>query len=95
MASRTSRLWVAILITVMDGTVFGRFFGIAWFAWPSISGIRCALSPMLTVWTGSATVIWLHGYYDSRYFLYERRAAAALVHANSKVSSDQGGPTNV
>ncbi|MHB1698531.1 MAG: hypothetical protein ACYCSN_00105 [Acidobacteriaceae bacterium] len=95
MADRTSRLWVAILITVMDVTVFERFFTITWLALSSVLWTRVVLSLMLTAWTGSAAVIWLHVYYDVRHLLYERRPAAALGHANSKVPSDQGGPINV
>ena len=94
MGDRTSRLWVAILITVMDVTAH-RFFSHPWLALSPVFWLRVALSLTLIVWTGSAAVIWLHVCYDSRQFFYERRVSAAFAHANSKVPSDLGGPVNV
>lgn len=95
MADRTSRFWVAILITVMDITVFERSFTITWLALSPVLWTRVALSLTLAAWTGSAAMIWLNVYYDFRHLLYERRPAAALGHGNSKVPSDQGGAINV
>lgn len=94
MADRTSRLWVAILITVMDVTVFERFFTNTWLALSSVAWIRVGLGLTVTVWTGSAAIVWLHVYYDLRQLLHERRAAA-FVRTNSDVPSAKGGPSSV
>lgn len=94
MADRTSRHWVAILITVMNVTVFERFSTNPWLALSSVDWIRVGLGLTVILWTGSAAIIWLHVFYDLRQFLHERRAAA-FVRAKSDVPSEQGGPFNV
>jgi hypothetical protein len=78
MGDRTTRFWVAVLLTGMDIAVFEHFFGVIWLVWSGIAWIRVALFLLLAVWTASAAVLWLHVSYDLRRLLYERRRALAL-----------------
>ena len=77
MGNRTTRFWVAVLLTGMDIAVYVDFFGAIWQAFSGVGPIRVALLSTLVVWTGSAAVLWLHVYYDLRLLLYERRNAFA------------------
>jgi len=78
MGDRTTRFWVAVLLTCMDIAVYVHFFGAIWQAFSGVRPIRVALLLTLAVWTGSAAVLWLHVYYDLRLWLYGRRNAFAL-----------------
>jgi hypothetical protein len=78
MGDRTTRFWVAVLLTCMDIAVFQHFFGVIWLAWPGVEWIRVVLLFTLALWMGSAAVLWLHVYYDLRRLLYERRSARTL-----------------
>ena len=78
MGDRTSRFWVAVLLTGMDIAVFHHFFGVIWQAWPGVQWIRMVLLSTFALWAGSAGVLWLHVYYDVRLLLYERRCARSL-----------------
>jgi hypothetical protein len=79
MGDRTTRLWVAVLLTGMDIAVFKHFFVVIWLVWSGVAWIRAALLLLLAVWTASAAVLWLHVSYDLRGLLYERRCALALT----------------
>ena len=78
MGDRTTRFWVAVLLTGMDIAVFQHFLGVIWQAWPGVEWIRMVLLSTLALWAGSAAVLWLHVYYDLRQLLYERRIARTL-----------------
>lgn len=69
MADRTSRLWVAVLLTVMDIAVFKRFADVIWLASARLRWIQWTLFLTLAVWIGSAAVLWLRVYYDFRHLL--------------------------
>jgi hypothetical protein len=77
MGDRTTRFWVAVLLTGMDIAVYAHFFGVIWQAFSGVGPIRVALLLTLVLWTGSAAVLWLHVYYDLRLWLHERRNAFA------------------
>lgn len=78
MGDRTTRFWVAVLLTGMDIAVFQHFLRVIWQAWPGVEWIRMVLLSTLALWAGSAAVLWLHVYYDLRQLLYERRIARTL-----------------
>jgi hypothetical protein len=78
MGDRTTRFWVAVLLTGMDIAVFQHFFGVIWLTWSGVEWIRMVLLSTLALWAGSAAVLWLHIYYDLRHLLYERRSARTL-----------------
>jgi hypothetical protein len=78
MGDRTTRFWVAVLLTGMDIAIFQLFFGVIWLAWSGVEWIRVVLLFTLALWTGSAAVLWLHVYYDLRQLIYERRSAQTL-----------------
>ncbi len=78
MADRTVRVWITILLTLMDIVIFNRFFGVVWQAWSGVTWVRVALSLLLTVWTGSAAILWLHVFFDIREFLHRHRSGMAL-----------------
>ena len=78
MGDRTTRFWVAVLLTGMDVAVLQHFFGVIWLAWSGVEWIRVVLLLTLALWTGSAAVLWLHVYYDLRQLLYEKRSARTL-----------------
>lgn len=78
MVDRTVRVWITILLTVMDIVIFGRFFGVVWQAWSGVTRVRAALSLLLTVWTGSAAILWLHVFFDIREFLHRHRSGMTL-----------------
>ena len=78
MGDRTTRLWIAVLLTGMDIAAFQHSFGMNWLAWLDGEWIRIVLLFTLALWTGSATVLWLHHYYDLRQLLYERLSARIL-----------------
>ena len=79
MGDRTTRFWVAVLLTGMDIAVYRHFFGVIWLAWPGVEWIRIALLFTLALWAGSAAVLWLHVYYDLRQLLDEKRSARTLI----------------
>jgi hypothetical protein len=78
MGDRTTRFWVAVLLTGMDIAVYVHFFGAIWQVFSGVGPIRVALLLTHVVWTGSAAVLWLHVYYDLRLWLHERRNAFAF-----------------
>jgi hypothetical protein len=53
MGNRTTRFWVAVLLTGMDIAVFQHFFGVIWQAWPGVEWIRMVLLFTLALWAGS------------------------------------------
>lgn len=77
MANRTSRLWIAVLLTVTDLMVFRHFAIIIWLAWAGIAWVKWTLILLLAVWTGSAAFIWLQVFYDFRSFMSESRLPVA------------------
>jgi len=78
MGDRTTRFWVAFLLTGMDIAVFQHFFVVIWLAWLGVEWIRVVVLFTLALWPGSAAVLWLHVYYDLRQLLYERRSPRTL-----------------
>lgn len=78
MADRALRVWITILLTVMDIVIFECFCGLVWQAWSSVTCDLVALSLLITVWTGSAAILWLHVFFDIREFLHRHRSGMAL-----------------
>jgi len=78
MGDRTTRFWIAVLLTGIDIAVFEHFFGLIWLAWSEMEWIRVVLFFTRALWKGSAAVLVLHVYYDLCQFLNERRRAQAL-----------------
>ena len=78
MGDRTTRFWVAALLTCTDIAVFQRFFGVIQLAWPGVEWIRAVLLFTLALWTGSAAFLWRRFYCKLRQLLSERRSARML-----------------
>ena len=72
MGTRTTRSWIAILLTGMDIAIFEHSFTAIWLVWSGLAWIRVVSILVLAVWAGSAAVLWLHVYYDLRQVLRGR-----------------------
>ena len=66
MPDRRWRLVVAALLTALELFVLTRCFDSIRLGWSGQPGYEAAFLSLLVLWTASATVLWIHVYYDLR-----------------------------
>ena len=82
MRERKKRFAIAVLLTAMDVALLDRYFGVLWQAWSEVLWIRGAFLLLLAILVASATVLWIHVYYDLCQTMRERSVAPSLKTAS-------------
>ena len=90
MADRSSRWWLAALITTMNVVAFTRLVGGASPAWAAVPWIRCSLVLSLILSTALTSVFWLYVGFDFGFCRFDERGrpvSASVVPPMSREDS--------
>jgi hypothetical protein len=83
MTTRSKRLAIAVVLTIVDIAAFNDYCGVIWEAFARDLFAKAALLGLLCFWVASSVVIWLHVAYDFRQTLGERDTGLAFSTATT------------
>ena len=85
MTRRTTRLTIAVALTIVDVAVCYYYCGVIWQVFARDLFAKAAMLGLLSFWVASAIVIWLHVAHDFRQTLRERDARLAVSVAKTPI----------